>query len=68
VPAGTPAPIVDRLHREVAKALRDRKVAQALSEGGFEPDGRAPTDFARFVKAETLRFGEVIRANRIELQ
>jgi tripartite-type tricarboxylate transporter receptor subunit TctC len=68
VPAGTPAPIVDRLHREVAKALRDPKVAQALSEGGFEPDGRAPADFARFVKAETLRFGEVIRANRIELQ
>lgn len=68
VPKGTPAALVDKIHLEVARALRDPQVAATLIDGGFEPDGRPPAEFARFVKAEYQRFGEIIKSTGVPLQ
>ena len=59
-PAKTPPEVINRLHDEVVKALRDPKVAQALTEGGFEPDGRSPADFRTFLHQESDRFARAI--------
>lgn len=68
VPAGTPQKAVDLLAQEVRKALQNPEVAKYLTTGGFDPDGRPPKEFARFVQSEYQRYGEVIRAAKIEIK
>lgn len=60
-PGGTPKAVVDKIAAEVAKALKTPKVEQALTAGGFEPDGRSPEEFAKFVKSEYERFGKAVK-------
>jgi tripartite-type tricarboxylate transporter receptor subunit TctC len=68
VPAGTPQKSIAVLAEEVRKAVHSPEVTKVLMTGGFEPDGRSPSEFARFVKAEGQRFGEVVRNAKIELK
>lgn len=66
VPAGTPAPIVVRLQREVARALRDDEVRARAEQLGLELVGSPPEDFAAFQRREIAKWGEVIRAAGIK--
>jgi len=68
VPAGTPRKAIAVLAEEMKKAVRSPEVAKFLTTGGFDPDGRSPGEFARFVQAEWQRLGEVLRNAKIELQ
>jgi len=51
-PAKTPAPLVDRLHREVAKILRAPDVGAAFAERGIDPVGNTPQEFRAFIDAQ----------------
>ena len=64
-PANTPAAIVNRMHEELAKALKEPAVAQKLSEQGMDIVGGGPAELDRFVRAEIARWAEVVRANNI---
>ena len=68
VPAGTPQNAITVLAQEVKKAVQTPEVAKYLTTGGFDPDGRSPAEFARFVQAEYKRLGEVLRNAKIELK
>ena len=68
VPAGTPKQAISVLAQEVHKAVQSPDVARTLETGGFDPDGRPPAEFARFVRAESQRYGDVIRKAKIELK
>jgi tripartite-type tricarboxylate transporter receptor subunit TctC len=68
VPAGTPKTAIAVLADEVKKAVQSPEVDKALATGGFDADGRSPSEFARFVQAESRRYGEVIRNAKIELK
>jgi tripartite-type tricarboxylate transporter receptor subunit TctC len=68
VPAGTPQKAIAVLAQEVNKAVQSPEVVKFLTTGGFDPDGRSPAEFARFVQAETRRLGEVLRNAKIELK
>ena len=61
VPAGTPQSAIALLAEEVSKAVQSPEVARFLTTGGFDPDGRSPAQFARFVQAEWQRLSEVLR-------
>jgi len=65
VPAGVPREIVDRLHREIARAIANPKVAQLFVNLGTQPVSNTPEEFAAFIKAETDKWGKVIRAANI---
>ncbi|WP_426956406.1 Bug family tripartite tricarboxylate transporter substrate binding protein [Muricoccus radiodurans] len=60
-PAGTPAPVVDRLNGAITAALRDPEVVRRLAEQGCEAAPTAPEEFRRFVAAETEKLGRLIR-------
>jgi len=62
-PAGTPRPIVDRLQREIAKALTDQKIKEQLTSQAADPVGSTPDDFARFVREETQKWAPVVKAS-----
>jgi tripartite-type tricarboxylate transporter receptor subunit TctC len=64
-PAGTPAPVIARLHREIVKALSVPEVRSRLSEEGAEPVGNTPQQFASFIRAEMAKYAEVVSAARV---
>jgi len=58
-PAKTPAPVVDRLNREITAILRARDVMQTFIDRGIEPVGDSPAEFRAFIEAETHRWLKV---------
>jgi tripartite-type tricarboxylate transporter receptor subunit TctC len=67
-PAGTPRPIIDRLHAEVAKALQQRDVREKLSTDGAEAVGNTPEQFGAYIKAETDKWAKVVKAAGIKAE
>lgn len=59
-PAKTPRPIVDRLYREIAKALNEPDVEKRLAAEGAEAVGNSPKEFAAHIKAEFEKWSKVI--------
>ena len=64
-PAGTPAAIVDRLHGEIVKALREPDVREKIAGLGADPVGNTPAEFAALQHAETVRWTRVARQANI---
>ena len=64
-PARTPAPTVSRLHQEVFKALQLPRVREAMVVGGYEPDGRPPAEFRKFVRIEFDRYAEMVKVAQV---
>lgn len=63
-PAGTPAPIISRLHDEVVKIIALPEVRESLSKAGAEPVGSTPAQFGEFIRSETRKWGAAVkRAN-----
>ena len=55
------------LRGTVAAALNDPETRRALLEQGGNPVGGTPEEFAAFLRAETAKWGEVVRAANIRL-
>jgi tripartite-type tricarboxylate transporter receptor subunit TctC len=67
-PAGTPRPIIERLHAECVKLMAAPEIRERLRALGGEPDSRAPEQFAEFMRAEHARWGKVIREAGIKAE
>jgi len=67
-PAGTPDPVVRRLHQEVAKVLSSAAIkAEAVALGyGIASDG--PEEFGAFVRSEITKWGRVIKESNIKME
>ena len=65
-PARTPAEIVARLHAAVAAAMRGPEARERMAALGAVPVADAPEGFARFVRAESDRWGRLVRDARIK--
>ena len=62
VPAGTPRPIVDKLHAALVAAFESPDIKQRLAVGGaIVVTSRTPEEFAAFVGSEIVRWGKVAR-------
>lgn len=66
-PAGTPPAIVNYLNREVVAILESPAIKARLAAQGFVPKPMAPQAFASFIKDETAKFAELIKANNISV-
>jgi tripartite-type tricarboxylate transporter receptor subunit TctC len=66
-PAGTPADVVNKLQREIARGLLAPDVKENLAAQGAEPVGSTPEQFTAFIKAEQAKWGKVIRESGIRL-
>ncbi len=67
-PAGTPRAVVDRVRDEVVKALAQKDVRDRLSFDGAEPVGSTPEAFAAFMRAETQKWGRVVRLSGMKAE
>ncbi len=67
-PAGTPAPIVERVARDTLEVLSDPATLEKLRDVGFDVRARGPQGLAERVAREVPMWRDVIVQSRIELQ
>ena len=62
VPAGTPRPIVEKIHAALLATMDSPEIKQRFAGGGVDVmTSKTPEDFASFVSAETARWGKVAK-------
>ena len=66
LPAGAPKEIVDRLNKEIARAIANPKIAQLYVALGTQPLSNTPEEFLAFIKAEKEKWGKVIKTANIK--
>jgi tripartite-type tricarboxylate transporter receptor subunit TctC len=66
-PHGTPRPVVDKLAREAAAALRRAEIRERFGQMGIEPVGSTPPEFTRFLKDEVAKWAKVIRDANVKV-
>ncbi|HVR52497.1 MAG TPA: tripartite tricarboxylate transporter substrate binding protein [Pseudorhodoferax sp.] len=59
--AGTPAPIVTQLNKALVKVLNQPDVKAKIAAQGGEVVAETPEQFAAFIKAETAKWGKVVK-------
>ena len=64
-PAGTPAPIVARLHKEIAAALKSPEMQKRLAADGADAVGNTPAEFSAQIKSELEKWANVAKAAKI---
>jgi len=67
-PAGTPSPVIQKLHAELTKAARAPDVAERLATDGGEAVGGSPETFQRLITAEIARWRKVVRDAQIKVE
>ncbi|MBX9777341.1 MAG: tripartite tricarboxylate transporter substrate binding protein [Xanthobacteraceae bacterium] len=67
-PAGTPQPIVERLHKEIVAAVRSPAMQERFAKSGAQLVGDTPQEFAAQIRTERVRWGEIIKAAGIKAE
>jgi len=67
-PAKTPRPILEKLNREVNRALQLPDVKQRLDQLGLEVEGGSAEKFDAFIKSQAARLTDLIKAGAVEVE
>ena len=67
-PRGTPREIIERLNKEIVKALAHPQVVSALHKTGTEPKSSTPEEFGAYIKREYDTWGKVVKEAGIKPQ
>jgi tripartite-type tricarboxylate transporter receptor subunit TctC len=62
-PAATPAPVLERLQRDVAATAKSPDVRKTLSAVGIDPVGGTPAELAKYLRSELVKWGKVAKAS-----
>ena len=60
-PAGTPAAIIERLHREATMVLESAEIKKRFDAEGADVVRKGPEDFGRMIAAETAKWAKVVK-------
>ena len=66
--AGTPADVIQKIHRDVVEALANEEVRSKLAALGLEPLGNSPMEFERMIADESRKWGDIVRRAGIKPQ
>jgi tripartite-type tricarboxylate transporter receptor subunit TctC len=67
-PAGTPAPIVERLNVALNTAIADAATAQRMQAIGCLVRPNTPAQFGEFLDAEIAKWGRIVREGNIKVE
>ena len=67
-PAGTPAPVVQRLSVEIGKAVKAPDVAEKMASDGGEPVGSTPEQFRQHLLSEIPRWRNVVQQTGLRIE
>ena len=66
-PAGTPQPIINKIHRETVRALTAIDVRKRFGDAGMEVIANTPVEFAAVIKSEIPKWAKLIKDNGIKV-
>ena len=64
-PTGTPPAVIERLNREINRALTQPSVVEAIRGIGAEATPMSPAQFAAVIQTDMRRYGEIIKERKI---
>src|SRR2546428_7411557 len=67
-PAGTPAPVIEKLHRDLTRVLASRETEKRFETEGAEVVRLKPAALGRFISPALARWSSVARAVGIKTQ
>jgi tripartite-type tricarboxylate transporter receptor subunit TctC len=67
-PAGTPPAIIDRLHAEIVKALKDPETIKLIEAQAIQVVGNTPQAFAGFIKQDIVLWKDVAQQAKVEVK
>lgn len=67
-PAGTPQPIVQRLHSEVVKAIQAPELQKTIEGMAYNPWTLQPTEFRAFLAEDQQKWGKVVELAGAKVQ
>lgn len=67
-PAGTPAAIVDRLNKEIGEVQSDPRVTKQIDAEGGEVVRMTPDELGEFLRRQTAKMGEVVKATGMKAE
>jgi len=67
-PAGTPAAVIDRLHKEIVAVVRSPDAADALNKAGAEPTTSTPAELAAMVKVGIQKYAAAVKRAGVKLE
>jgi tripartite-type tricarboxylate transporter receptor subunit TctC len=65
-PAGTPRPVVERIHALVSGMLQDAATQRVLTATNLDPIAMSQGEFAAFVRSESAKFQGIVKAAGVE--
>jgi tripartite-type tricarboxylate transporter receptor subunit TctC len=68
VPAGTPRPIIERLHQDIARILQTKEMRDDAVTMGSQTGGEPPEEFAAYVRSEIRKWGKVVKDANIKIE
>ncbi|MEN9773680.1 MAG: hypothetical protein RL322_750 [Pseudomonadota bacterium] len=66
-PSGVPPAVIERLHREITRLVKDPAVRATIEKNGAEPTALGPSEFAAFLAAESSKWREVVVRAKLTL-
>jgi tripartite-type tricarboxylate transporter receptor subunit TctC len=68
-PAGTPAPVIERLNQALAKAVQLPEIRDRLAaDFGIDAAHSSPQDFSKFIRADIDKWTRVVKNGNIKLE
>ncbi len=67
-PAGTPAPIAEKLGREIKTVLGSAEVQALFQKEGADVDYLGPAEFGPFIEREITKWGKVVKEANIKVE
>ncbi|MEF7616601.1 tripartite tricarboxylate transporter substrate binding protein [Aquincola sp. MAHUQ-54] len=66
-PAATPAPVIERLHKEIAAVMATDEMKQRMQADGAQAASTTPAEFAALIKRDTAKWAPVVKASGASL-
>ena len=62
-PAGTPAPIIDKLSREIGAVMSTDEMKKRMQADGAEARPTSPAEFAALIRSDLAKWSPVVKAS-----
>jgi tripartite-type tricarboxylate transporter receptor subunit TctC len=59
--AGTPAPIINKLHSEIATILKQKDVRERFDAQGLDVISSTPQEFRAFIRSEIAKHAKIVK-------
>ena len=67
-PAGTPKPVIDRLHRELVKVVHSPEFGQILTREGATEVGNTPAELDAIIRADIAKWAKIVKESGIKAE